>query len=497
MFKAVRNTLLLGCLIILLAAYARVRYTQDIAQRETVAVQDSMNVERGDIVLTVSASGPVRANQELPLVFLATGRVATVNVVEGQHVLAGQTIATLDTLTQQSALTNAQLALNGARLTLSALTAAPRDVDLQSAQAALTVAQANVAAANVGGYDPIRVKLAQLQVEIAKNREWQAQLQRDQAKSYTGVGFALPPEIQKAINLLPEEARNQINAFITQLNSSQTAFLPSASDAEIAIRSSAFDVQVAQAGVTQAQSARGDQLSLAQAQAAVTQAQAALEKLKAGPDEKTLALARAQVDAAQVAVDAAAYSLSRSTLTAPFGGIVTALNLTVGEPAPTDRAALTLVDDSSYYLDIGIDELDVARVAPGQLVTLVFDALPGQVITGRVDRVAAASVELAGVVTYPVHILLDPNPSLRAGLSTTATITVDKIENALRVRNRFVRLDRKTGQATVTVRQADGTFREIPIVLGLRNETWTEVKAGLNEGDTIVVLPRDTSLLGF
>jgi RND family efflux transporter MFP subunit len=497
MYKAIRNVLLIGCLLILFAAYARFRYVEDVSQRETVLVQDSTVVERGDIILTVSASGPIRANQELPLVFLATGRIDTVNVEEGQHVLKGQTLATLDTRNQQAALTNAQLALDGARVTLKAFTAAPRDVDLQSAIAALNVAQANVKAAGVGGYDLIRVKLAQLQVEIAKNREWQAQLQRDQAVSLSGATFTLPASIQDAINQLPENARNQINGFINQINQNQQAFLPSASDAEINIRSSAFDTQIAQSGVTQAQSARGDQVSLAQAQAAVSQAQAALEKLRAGPDDKTIAIAKAQVDASQVAVDLAQYALSRSTLVAPFDGMVTALNLTVGESAPVDRPALTLVDDSGFYVDIGIDELDIARIAPGQKVSFVFDALPGQVITGRVDRVASASVALAGVVTYPVHILLDPNPALRAGLSTTATITVDQITNTLRVRNRFVKLDRKTGQASVTVRTADGQFKDVNVVLGLRNETWSEVKAGLAEGDTVVVLPRDTNLLSF
>jgi HlyD family secretion protein len=498
MFKAFRNILLIGTVLILITAYARVRYIADIAQRDTVQLQDSMIVERGDVVLTVSASGPIRANQELPLIFLATGRVQTVNVTEGQRVLKGQTIATLDTKAQSTALANARLALDGAKVSLRAITAQPRDVDIQAATAALNTAKAQLEAARVGGYDPVRVKLAQLQIEIAKNREWQAQLQRDAAKGFQPTTIlTLPPEIQQIINELPEEQRNQINGFINSLNSAGSAFAPSVSDAEIGVRSAAFDTQAAQSQLAQAQNARGDGVSIAQAQAAIVQAQTALDKLSDGADDLSIQIAQAQVDAAQAAVDLAAYNISRSTLTAPFAGVVTRLALTVGEYAPLDRPAVTLVDDSGYYVDIGVDEIDVAKVAVGQKVGLLFDALPGETITGTVDRVAASAVDAGGVVTYPVHILIDPNPRLRAGLSTTATITVKKLDNTLRIRNRFVKLDRKTGRAFVTVQSPDGKFREVEVTLGLRNETWAEIKSGLNAGDVIVVLPRESTIPGF
>ncbi len=497
MFKAFRNVLLIGTLLVLLTAYIRVRYAADVAQRGVVQLQDSMKVERGEVLITVSASGAIRANQELPLVFLATGRVQTVNIIEGQRVLKGQTIATLDTKAQSNALANAKLALNNAKVALNAITAQPRDVDIQAATAALNTAKAQLEAAKVGGYDPVRVKLAQLQIEIAKNREWQAQLQRDQAKNFKSNAIVLPANVQDIINQLPEEQRNQINGFINSLNSAGLAFAPSVSDAEIGIRSASYDTQAAQSQLAQAQNARGDGVSIAQAQAAIVQAQTALDKLMEGADSLTIQIAQSQVDAAQAAVDLASYNISRSTLTAPFDGVVTRLALTVGENAPLDKAACTLVDDRGFYVDIGVDEIDVAKVAVGQKVNFLLDALPGEVITGTVDRVATASVDIGGVVTYPVHILIDPNPRLRAGLSTTATITVKRLENTVRIRNRFIKLDRKTGRATVTLQMPDGKFRETEVTLGLRNETYSEIKAGVVEGDTIVVLPRENNLLGF
>src|SRR5207302_297370 len=83
---------------------------------------------------------------------------------------------------------------------------------------------------------------------------------------------------------------------------------------------------------------------------------------------------------------------------------------------------------------------------------LAFDSLPGETITGRVSKIAPTSITIGDVVTYAVRLDIDSSGhNLRAGMSTTATITVNELKDVIRVRNRFVRLDRKTGQATVIV----------------------------------------------
>ncbi len=500
--KLIRNGLIVGALIIFAAAFGRVRYVDNATKPSDTVVQESTVVDRGDILLTVSASGPIHAQQETPLLFLGVGRVATINVSEGQHVLKGQTIATLDTRTQQSALTNASLALEGARLALKAVTAAPRSADVASASAALGAAKAGLGAANVG-YDPIRVRLAALQVEIAKNSAWQSQLRRDQAVSVANAPQpAILTQIYSLIYQLPADQRDQalqgLSAVLNAGALGSVNFGGSASAAEAQVRSTGYDIGIAQAQLSQTQNAHGDLGSIGAAQAAVVQAQTALDKLTEGADARTIAIAQAQIDQAQSAVDLADYNLARGVLTAPFDGVVGQLNLTIGEAAPLDKAAAILVDNSAYYVDIAVDEIDVSKVIQGQTVTLAFDSLPGVPIAGSVQRVADTSLEVGGVVTYAVRIGIDAgNPSLRAGMSATATITIDHLQNTLRIRNRFVRLDRKTGKASVIVKTAKGQFKEVPVTLGLRNETYSEVRSGLSEGDIVVVLPRDTNLLGL
>ncbi len=500
MYKRLRNLFVLGCIVILVVAFVRVRFLEPGSGEDNAAVEETSVVDRGDIVLTVGATGPAHAKTEVALAFPSTGDVAQVNVTEGSRVLKGQTLASLDTRTLQTALQNTQLAFNLQQVAYNSIVSTPRDVDLNAARAALDAAKAQLSASYIGGYDPLQVRIAELQLELAKNAAWQSQLQRDQAVAESNIA---PPDIitqlYAQIWRLPPDQRNQalqVLALLTAPSALGSSLLPSPKDAEAQVRKTGYDVQIAQAQLDESKSKHGDVGSVASAQLAVTSAQAALDKLLEGADPQSLAIAGAEMKAAQTAIDLAAYNLSRSTLLAPFDGVVAKINLTPGEPAPMDKPAVILLDDSSFYVDIPVDEVDIAKVAEGQPVTLAFDSLPGEIVTGRVSRIAQTALGVGDVVTYAVRVEIDAaGHAIRSGMSATATITVSQLKDALRVRNRFVRLDRKTGRATVIVRQASGSLREVVVTLGLRNETYSEVKAGLSEGDMVAVLPRELNLL--
>ena len=61
------------------------------------------------------------------------------------------------------------------------------------------------------------------------------------------------------------------------------------------------------------------------------------------------------------------------------------------------------------------------------------------------------------------------------------------------VPNRFVRIDRITLDAFVTVQNTDGTYQERLVLLGARNDTDSEILAGLQAGEQIVLLPQQAN----
>src|SRR5262245_14663201 len=95
MYRRLRNLIILGCVVILAVAFVRVRLL-DARGTDANAVEEISVIDRGDITLTVSATGPVHARIEVPLAFPSTGNVAQIAVSEGNRVLKGQTLAWLD-----------------------------------------------------------------------------------------------------------------------------------------------------------------------------------------------------------------------------------------------------------------------------------------------------------------------------------------------------------------------------------------------------------------
>jgi HlyD family secretion protein len=144
-----------------------------------------------------------------------------------------------------------------------------------------------------------------------------------------------------------------------------------------------------------------------------------------------------------------------------------------------------------------MDETDIVNVQRGQPVRLKLDALPDASITGTVTRVALTPVSLDAeqsdqLVTYPVRVTLDSTDQpVRSGMSATTTIIVNELDNVLMLPNRFIRIDRLTQQAYATV-ERDGAYVEVPITLGLRNETDSQIVTGAAEGQRVVLLPRAT-----
>ena len=125
-----------------------------------------------------------------------------------------------------------------------------------------------------------------------------------------------------------------------------------------------------------------------------------------------------------------------------------------------------------------VDELDVRQVQLGQTVRLSLDALPDADINGQVTKVSPTARDVGGVVAYEVEIVPDSTDAqLRAGMSATAIITTAQVDNILRVPNRYISLDRESGRAFVQ-----------EIEMGLRNDRFTQVLAGLADADQIALI---------
>lgn len=141
-----------------------------------------------------------------------------------------------------------------------------------------------------------------------------------------------------------------------------------------------------------------------------------------GPNTDQLALAKVQLDAAKDTLDA-------YILTAPFDGVIAEVNVRAGEQVGPESRAISVIDPSSWIVETtDITELEVVKIAEGQHVSIVPDALPDLILTGTVGEISQAYFMQGGDVQYTVQIKVDNvDPRIRWGM--TVEVTFESLEN--------------------------------------------------------------------
>jgi HlyD family secretion protein len=422
---------------------------QELARRAAAVAVRQEVVQRGAILSTVSATGHLAAQSEVNLYFAggAPLPVVELTVALGDRVRQGDVLARLENAELRLAVAEAEQSLEIARLRLALLQAPPRPEDLAVAEANLRLARNQVYAASLG-QSPEAIEIARLNLILAQNALNQ---------TYAAMERLVEQGRWAEKNALQAQADQQVEA-----------------------------AQIADLRYHAAQEKPGAG-ETASALAAVEQAQVALQRLQDGPGAEDVEIANLQISQAESALEIARLNLADALLVAPFDGVVSAVNLRLGEPAPAALPAVALADLSRFFLDVLVDEVDVASVAVGQPVSVTLDALPDLVLPAAIERIAPAAQANAGVVSYPVRLALSgAADALRGGMTATAAIVVAEVRDVVLVPNWAVRRDRDTGQAFVGVLRA-GAIEDVPVVLGLRDEEYSQVLEGLAAGDIVAV----------
>lgn len=333
----------------------------------------------------VSVSGQVLPVRRASLSFHLGGQLNQIAVLEGEQVVQGQELATLDRSELDLAVRAGRSALAGQQALLAQAQATPMPVDVAATKAQLEAAKAALQALETAP-QARDLEEARLQVEVAKNALYATQLQG---------------EIPGTLINMQQAARAQAAA------------------AEQSLHITELQYERVKAGATQE--------ALASARAAVSQAQAALERLQRGASAEDLATLRAAVDGAQVAVEQAQYQATQATLTAPFAGTVTQILVRTGEWVSPGIPVLTLADLSTLRIETtDLDQSDLARLRVGQSADLTFDALPNEVLRGKVSRIADMASASQGGTNFVVLIELDqPDTRLRWGMTAFVDIHVE------------------------------------------------------------------------
>ena len=202
--------------------------------------------------------------------------------------------------------------------------------------------------------------------------------------------------------------------------------------------------------------ARSDQARslLDSAEAEVQQAQASLEQARQalGPQGSD----NPQIREALAALEQARLDLTNTTLRSPGDGLVTNLQLSIGQFAAAGQPSLTFLDARLIWLNAFLRENSLENIRPGARAEIVLDVLPGRVLPARVNSLGWGVGEddtdpttglpkthqnsggwFAPAQRFPVQLVLDtsdrpPNSARYNGRASAIVYTGDHpVANAL------------------------------------------------------------------
>ena len=240
-------------------------------------------------------------------------------------------------------------------------------------------------------------------------------------------------------------------------------------------------------------------------QAELDSARTAVESARANVSaiDQRIQQARANVAAAQD-------TLSKTTMTAPMSGIITALPVEEGEVAVigtmnnAGTKLLTIADMSIVEAVMEVDETDVPNVKVGQRATVTIDAYPNKTFDGLVTEVGSSPMvsqlgSTSEAVNFEVKIqLTNPPPGVRPGFSASADIITGTRPKALAIPIQALVVREKEAKKGSTEKgkeeegvylHKDGKAQFVPVVTGLAGDSNIEIVKGLAEGQQIITGP--------
>lgn len=363
-----------------------------------------------------TVSGTIQGH-EVNIVAEIGGRVAAIDVDEGDHVTAGQELIHIDHTLLDTQIAQAQASVNTSQAQLAQLMHGPQAADIAAARAALQAAQQNydklrggpaapdrtaaqsALAAARQNYDKVRRGPTADQLGQLKAQLDNAKAALDQAQSaYDRIGGATNPYIQ----LTPQSAQLQ------QTTNNYTAALAMYNEAK----------------------SHPTPAELAAAQSQVQQAQAALDRLT--PTKDSITIADNQVKQAEAALAVLQAQVAKMSLTSPVAGVVTNRAVQPGELATPGSVLLTVTRLDPVTLTIYVPESDLGHIRLGQQVDVQVDSFPGRNFVGKITFINSnAEFTPRNVQTKEQRVntvfavkveLPNPNQELKPGMPADALV---------------------------------------------------------------------------
>lgn len=173
-------------------------------------------------------------------------------------------------------------------------------------------------------------------------------------------------------------------------------------------------------------------------------------------------------------------------LPAPISGMVSKVDISVGQPISPDQALMEIVDLEMVEASAQVPQHLAGKLKVGQKAHIRLSSLPDKVFEAEMAHIATQADENTGTIEAAFHVA-NPDKLLVPGMKAEFSIVVSTREGVLSVPRAAVQ-----GEVTdrfVYIKDYDlkNAFVKTPVVLGTQNDQMAEITSGLFPGDEVVV----------
>ncbi|MBI2612366.1 efflux RND transporter periplasmic adaptor subunit [Candidatus Kaiserbacteria bacterium] len=479
--------------------------------------EELLTVTAGAFVQEVSVSGKVIAAQDVDLGFSQGGRVAGVYVKVGQQVQAGTTLAELDNGDLRASVLQKQAALEREKASLALLREGTRSEEVEIAlsevrsdETELTQKRNSLVEAVKDAFstsdDAVRntidqfisspridpqinfiVSDIQLETKVEHTRLamesvlalWQRNVEGLAADS------ALPGAVSEAQYNL-----SQVALLLTDANTVLNKAVPTGSNTQAVIDGYETDVAAVRAAVNVAASALVSAITAEKnAVSALETSRRSLTLKQAGTRASDIDAQEADVKVAEADLANAHAQLGKTIMRAPFTGVVTKMDLKIGQVASASVSDVSMISSGTFQIESFVPEVNIALIEVGDPGNVTLDAYSADVVfTARIISIDPAETTRDGVSTYRSLLQFSENdPRIRPGMTANVVIKTDERAGIISVPQGIV--FERGGKKYVRVKIGKEIEERVVTTGAVSNLGNVEILSGLSEGELVVLSP--------
>jgi membrane fusion protein (multidrug efflux system) len=184
----------------------------------------------------------------------------------------------------------------------------------------------------------------------------------------------------------------------------------------------------------------------------------------------------------EAAMDLAQARLDKSTLRAPFSGVIGLRNVSVGNYVQEGSEIVTIQAIDPLKVDFRIPELYMSDVRQGQTLEITLDAMPDKRYEGKVFAISPLIDEGGRAIVMRAQVN-NRGGDLRPGMFARVRLLFGATQPSPTVQETAL-VPQRDEQYVFVVR--DNRAQQVKVEIGQRRDGMVEVLAGLKEGDMVV-----------